>query len=490
MSTRRGGKAGLPAGIRRALVLGASRSGIAAALALADLDVNVTLSDKREQDALPGVEAALRAGVGLVAEDSLARDWPEPDLVVKSPGVPTEAAAVRKARAAGVPVWSELELAYALLPNPFDAITGTNGKTTTTALLGHLFETAGRPVRVLGNIGVAVTSVAGDLAPEEELVVEVSSFQLEDTHLFKPAVGVFLNLTPDHLDRHGTMERYLECKANLFANQGAGDVAVLNLADPAVAGLGAQLAARADAPRVAFFSTQWTAAGSTGGASAAGAPAPAAVTPESWVEDGWMIIDRERLLPVSDILLPGVHNLENSLAAATAAAARGVGREALAEGLRTFRGVPHRLEQAGIVAGVTYVNDSKATNVEATLTALNAYPQRTHLILGGRDKASDYRPVARACARGCKAVYLIGEATPLIADAFAEVAASGEVDRLPEVGSWGDLERALQEAARVAEPGDVVLLAPACASFDQYKNFEERGEHFKSIVQRLQRERS
>ena len=495
MTTRRGGKAGLPAGIRRALVLGASRSGIAAALALAGLEVSVSLSDRRGRESLPGVEAAVRAGVRLVAEDSLAREWPEPDLVVKSPGVPTEAAAVRKACETGVPVWSELELAYALLPNPFDAITGTNGKTTTTALLGHLFETAGRPVRVLGNIGVAVTSVAGELAPEEELVVEVSSFQLEDTHLFRPAVGVFLNLTPDHLDRHGTMERYLECKANLFANQGAGDVAVLNLADAAVAALGAQLAAREDAPRVAFFSTQWTAAGSAGGATAAGPTAAgaatrAAGTPDSWVEDSWLIIDRERLLPVSDIVLPGVHNLENSLAAATAAAARGVDRGALAEGLRTFRGVPHRLEQAGIVAGVTYVNDSKATNVEATLTALNAYPERTHLILGGRDKASDYRPVARACARGCKAVYLIGEATPLISGAFAEVAASGEVDRLPEVGSWGDLERALDAAARAAEPGDVVLLAPACASFDQYKNFEERGDHFKSIVQRLQRERS
>ncbi len=250
MTTRRGGKAGLPAGVRRALVLGASRSGVAAALALTNLDVKVTLSDRRGPEALPGVEAALRAGVAMVREESLTAEWPEPDLVVKSPGVPAESAAVLRARESGVPVWSELELAYAVLPNPFDAITGTNGKTTTTALLGHLFETAGRPARVLGNIGVAVTSAAGESAPEEELVVEVSSFQLEDTHLFKPAVGVFLNLTPDHLDRHGTMERYLECKANLFANQGAGDVAVLNMGDSAVAGLGAQLAGRAGrAPR-------------------------------------------------------------------------------------------------------------------------------------------------------------------------------------------------------------------------------------------------
>ncbi len=387
-----------------------------------------------------------------------------------------------RARQDRVPVWSELELAYAVLPNPFDAITGTNGKTTTTALLGHLFRTAGRPVRVLGNIGVAVTSVAGEIAADEEVVVEVSSFQLEDTHHFRPAVAVFLNLTPDHLDRHGTMERYLECKANLFANQRVGDVAVLNLADAAVAGLGAQLAAREDGPRVAYFLSHGAAAGGLGSATPA--------RPDSWIEGGLVIVDGEPILPIRDIRLPGLHNLENCLAAATAAAARGVGKEALAEGLRSFQGVTHRLEQAGMVAGVTYVNDSKATNVEATLTALNAYPERTHLILGGRDKASDYRPVARACARGCKAVYLIGEATPLIADAFAQVAAGGEVDRLPDVSSWGDLERAVEAAARIAVPGDFVLLAPACASFDQYKNFEERGDHFKSLVQRLQRERS
>ena len=214
------------------------------------------------------------------------------------------------------------------------------------------------------------------------------------------------------------MQRYLECKANLFANQRSGDVAVLNLGDPAVADLGAQLAARPAGPRVAFFSTQWTPSGHEGAGRSARRLAPA-----SWIEEGSVVIDGEPIVAVRDIRLPGLHNLENCLAAATAAAARGVGSDALAEGLRTFRGVAHRLEQAGMVAGVTYVNDSKATNVEATLTALNAYPERTHLILGGRDKASDYRPVARACARGCKAVYLIGEATPLIADAFAEVAA-------------------------------------------------------------------
>ncbi len=294
----RGGKAGLPAGLRRALVLGASRSGIAAALALADLGVEVTLSDRRGEDALPGIDAALRAGIRVVKEDSLVSGWPGPDLVVKSPGVPAETAAVAKAHETGAAVWSELELAYALLPNPFDAITGTNGKTTTTALLGHLFRTAGRPARVLGNIGVAVTSVAGELTPDEEVVVEVSSFQLEDTHRFRPVVGVFLNLTPDHLDRHGTMERYLACKANLFANQQTGDVAVLNLDDPAVAGLGVELAARVEGPRVAYFSVR-------GPERAAGRVGLATLAPDSWIEDGQVLVDGVPVVPVSDIRLPG-----------------------------------------------------------------------------------------------------------------------------------------------------------------------------------------
>jgi UDP-N-acetylmuramoylalanine--D-glutamate ligase len=467
------------------LVLGASRSGTAAAVALADLDVDVTLSDRRPPGELPGLEAALRVGVRFVSEDLLADEWPLPELVIKSPGVPGESAAVVRARRSEVPVWSELELAYAVLPNPFDAVTGTNGKTTTTALLGHLFTTAGRPVRILGNIGVAVTSVAREITPDEEMVVEVSSFQLEDTHRFRPAVGVFLNLTPDHLDRHGTMERYLACKANLFVNQRAGDVAVLNLADAAVVRLGAELASREGGPRVAYFTTHGGRTEALGDAGLVPGDHPG---PDSWIEDGIMFIDREPVVPVRDIRLPGLHNLENCLAAATAAAARGVERDALAEGLRSFPGVTHRLEEAGMIGGVTYVNDSKATNVEATLTALNAYPDRTHLILGGRDKASDYRPLARACARGCKAVYLIGEATPLIAQAFAEVAAGGEVERLPGVTSWGDLERAVEAAARAAVPGDVVLLAPACASFDQYRDFEERGDHFKALVKRLERQ--
>jgi len=464
------GGTGLPDTVRRVLVLGASRSGASAALALTNLGLEVILSDRREPASLPGLAAAAAAGARFQLEGALEESWPRPDLVIKSPGVPGEAGPVVLARRRGVPVWSELELAYALFPNPFDAITGTNGKTTTTALLGHLFAAAGRPARVLGNIGVAVTSVAGEIAPDEELVVEVSSFQLEDVHAFRPAVGVFLNLTPDHLDRHGSMECYLACKANLFAGQRAGDVAVLNLSDPFVAGLGLELAGRPDGPRVAFFS----ATARTGGRQLV-----------SWIEDGWVYLEEERVIRVGDIRLPGGHNLENCLAAGTAALARGLAPGAVAEGLGSFGGVAHRLERAGMVAGVTYVNDSKATNVEATLTALNAYPERTHLILGGRDKASDYRPVARACARGCKAVYLIGEATPLIEAAFSEVRDEEMAQGVPETLVCGDLETAVRTAARRSTAGDVVLLAPACASFDQYGNFEERGEHFCELVRHL-----
>ncbi len=528
------GGAGLPSAVKRVLVLGAGRSGIGASLALARLGVEVIVSDRCNPEALPGLADALAAGVLFVPEESLqAEDRPMPDLVVKSPGIPAEAAPVALARSRGVPVWSELELAWALFRNPFVAITGTNGKTTTTALIGHLFAVAGRPVHVLGNIGVAVTSAADEIAAGEELVVEVSSFQLEDIHAFRPAVGVFLNLTPDHIDRHGTLERYVACKAMLFANQRAGDVAVLNAADPAVAALGRELAARPDGPRLALFSTgelggrggdavesayragEGVNGGKGGGEGVDGTGGIAAVpsTPAthvgravsrpgrprggsglspvcSWIEAGRMIFDGEPLLRIDEIRIPGLHNLENCLAAGTAALARGVDREAVAEGLRTFTGVAHRLERAGMIDGVTYVNDSKATNVEATLTALKAYPKNTHLILGGRDKASDYRPVARACAEACRAVYLLGEATPLIEEAFARVREEEGLRSATPLRLCGDLETAVRAAAEAAKPGDVVLLAPACASFDQYRSFEERGDHFKQVVGRLAEEGS
>ncbi len=460
-------RAGLPPGVHRVLVVGAGRSGAGAAELILEQGREALLSDTREPSELSGLDAALKAGARLLHGPQGPEQLAGVHLVIKSPGVPAEAPIVAAARAAGIPVWSEVELAYTVLAAPFTAVTGTNGKTTTTALLGHLFETAGRPVRVLGNIGTAVTAAARDLSKGEELVVELSSFQLEDVHEFRPAAGVLLNLTPDHLDRHGTMERYLACKAKMFARQGPADWAVFNRDDDAVAALGHEVAAREDGPRVAYFST----------AGADGASA--------WLEAGILHLPGGGRLPVGEVRIRGPHNMENSLAAATLALVRGVPLEAVLEGLRTFPGVAHRLEPAGVVAGVAYVNDSKATNVEATLKALGAYPRGTHLILGGRDKASDYRPVARMCRERCRAVYLIGEAAPLIRAAFEQVVAEEGSAGVPVPSDQGDLETAVAAAAAAATAGETVLLAPACASFDQYADFEERGRHFMEIVGRM-----
>jgi len=301
----------------------------------------------------------------------------------------------------------------------------------------------------------------------QELVVELSSFQLEDVHEFRPAAGVLLNLTPDHLDRHGTMERYVGCKANMFARQGPEDWAVFNLDDPSVADLGRQVAAREDGPGVVFFST----AGHKGA--------------DAWFDGSSLHLLGGGSVPIDTIPLRGRHNMENCLGASTVALVRGVPLAAVQQSLRTFPGVPHRLQPAGVVHGVAYVNDSKATNVEATLKALEAYPTGTHLILGGRDKASDYRPIARACYSGCKGVYLVGEAAPLIRAAFERVRSEEGIEAGPVPRDAGDIERAVAFAGAAAAPGETVLLAPACASFDQYSDFEERGRHFVEIVERL-----
>lgn len=458
---------GLSPDIRKILVVGAGRSGVAAAGLLAGLGRTVFLSDSKAAGELVGLEPALRAGVELLAPPQSSQHSAGVDLLIKSPGVPGETPLVAAARDAGIPVWSEVELAYTLVSAPFSAVTGTNGKTTTTALLGHMFQAGGRTVVVLGNIGTAITSVVGDLEENQELVVELSSFQLEDVHEFRPAAGVLLNLTPDHLDRHGTMERYLACKANMFARQGPEDWAVFNLDDPAVADLGRQVAARKGGPRVAFFST----AGPRGA--------------DAWFDGSSLHFFEGGSVPIDSIPLRGRHNMENCLGASTVALVRGVPLEAVQQSLRTFPGVPHRLQPAGVVRGVAYVNDSKATNVEATLKALEAYPTGTHLILGGRDKASDYRPIARACHSGCKGVYLVGEAAPLICAAFERVRSEEGIEGVPVPRDAGDIERAVALAGAAAAPGETVLLAPACASFDQYSDFEERGRHFVDIVERL-----
>lgn len=462
----RGEERSLPPGVRRILVLGASRSGLAAARALARRGFQVTLSDTKPQAELENLEQLAGLKLNLKFGEQSEALLEDVDLVVKSPGIPHTAPIVQAAYGHGLPLFSEIELAFRLVANPFSAVTGTNGKTTTTALLGHIFQTASRPARVVGNIGTALSSVIDQVEAEEELVTEVSSFQLEDVHAFRPEVGILLNLTQDHLDRHGTMEHYLEIKGRLFQNQGAADVALLNRADSWVRGLGERLGGRSGGPRIVYFSTE------------------GALGAESWFGDGRLFLLGRASLTTEQLRLRGLHNVENCLAAGTAALCRGLPLQAVEEGLRTFSGVAHRLQKAGTVAGVEYVNDSKATNVEAALKALGAYPCGVRIILGGRDKASDYRPLARACAGGCVVAYLIGEAAPLIREAFAEVEKEG-VTGLPALVDVGDMEHAVETAAAEARQGEVVLLAPACASFDQYRNFEERGDHFMALVARL-----
>ena len=413
---------------RTALVLGLARSGEAAALALVARGVRVVAADRDEEldgRRLRGAGVEVRLG----ADDPALLDGV--DLLVKSPGVPTEAPLVAAARERAVPVWSEVELGYRLLPgNPILGVTGTNGKTTTTELLGAIFRAAGRPVEVAGNVGRPLTALAlEDVDPEAWVVTELSSFQLEDVHHFHAPVAILLNVTPDHLDRHGTIERYTEAKLRVFERQGGADTAIVPRGFGPVPG-----AAR----RVEF---------------AADDPLPA------------------------EPALRGEHNRENAAAATAAARAAGIPDEAIAEALRSFTGVPHRLEPVGELAGVRYVNDSKATNPEAAERALTAY-DRVRLIAGGSRKGTPFAALARtARERGVLRAYLIGESAGELAEAFA-------AEGVPTTDA-GDLATAVRSAGADAEPGDVVLLSPACASFDQFRDYEERGDRFRAVVEAL-----
>jgi len=426
------------------LVVGLARSGVGAALALAARHEPVVGCDASAPDVgrlrAAGVEVHLDTlGTELVAR---AR------TLVKSPGVPREAPVVAAARERGVTVVGELELAWRLIPNDFIAVTGTNGKTTTTELIGHIHREAGLPVAVAGNVGTAVSELVGALAPGATVVCETSSFQLEDTERFAPDAAVLLNVTPDHLDRHGTLADYTAAKLRVFANQGNDDVAVAP-DDLDVGDLGGC------ARRVAFGS------------------GPAAELADRAGALWW---DEAPLLRADEVRLRGPHNLRNAMAAAAVTLARGVDPDAVRAGLRTFAGVPHRLEEVAELDGVLYVNDSKATNVASAIVALRSFAGGVHAILGGRAKGSGFDALREPVAERCAGVYLIGEAADAIAAAL-------ELVRVP-LARCGDLERALAAAREAARPGDVVLLTPACASFDQYADFEARGEHFRALTTR------
>jgi UDP-N-acetylmuramoylalanine--D-glutamate ligase len=404
------------------LVVGLARSGLAALAALRARGEQARGVDRSHGDDTPAALGGVRA-------------------VVKSPGVPREAPVVAAARERGIPVLGEVELAWRLLPNEVVAVTGTNGKTTTVELIGAIHREAGLPVAVAGNVGTALSSLVGTLAPEATIACEVSSFQLEDALEFAPEGAVLLNLAPDHLDRHGSYEDYVAAKLRVFARQGNDDVAVAPL------GLGVEDLGGC-ARRVCFGS------------------GPGAELAERAGQLWW---DEQPLVAVEEIRLRGAHNRANAMAAAAVCLARGVEPDAVRAALRGFAGVEHRLEEVGSVDGVLYVNDSKATNVDSTLVALASFAAPVHLILGGQGKGQDFTPLREPVRARCAGVYLVGED----AEALAAVV-GGE--------RCGTLARAVAAARAAARPGEVVLLSPACASFDQFEDFEARGRAFKDLV--------
>jgi UDP-N-acetylmuramoylalanine--D-glutamate ligase len=418
------------------VVVGLARSGVAAALALRARGEEVIGCDSGSAQDPALAQAAQRlsrAGVEVHLDASGDVFAARAGTLIKSPGVPGSEPTVVGARRRGVPVLGELELAWRLLDNEFIAVTGTNGKTTTSEWIGHIHREADVPVRVVGNVGTAASSLTlEELDRATTIVCEASSFQLEDTREFAPEAALLLNLAPDHLDRHSGYDEYVAAKLRIFANQGPEDVAVLP------DGLDVAIAGRAR--RVHYGSG-----------------------PEAEL--------------ATAITLPGEHNRQNGMAAAAVCLARGIDPGAVTAGLASFAGVPHRLERVATVAGVAYVNDSKATNVPSTLMALRAFPGGLHLIAGGTGKEQDFSPLAPLVAERCRAVYLIGQAASEIR---AALAATG----VP-LHMTGDLPEAVDQARDAARSGETVLLSPACASFDQYRDFEERGAHFRSLVEAL-----
>jgi UDP-N-acetylmuramoylalanine--D-glutamate ligase len=374
-----------------------------------------------------------------------------PRTLVKSPGVPNDAPVVAEARRRGTAVVGELELGWRMLPNHFVAVTGTNGKTTTSELLGAIYRAAGRPVEVAGNVGTPLTALAGRIDGAATVVCEASSFQLEDSSKIAPDVALFLNFSEDHLDRHPSVPAYLAAKLRIFANQTAPDVAVLNLAEPALA------EADLGHGRLVWFGTEPDC--------------------DLCLAEDWLTWRGQPVIAADEIKLRGAQNLENAMGAAAAALADGVEPGAVLEALRDFGGLPHRMELVRILGGVAYVNDSKATNVAAAAAALKSFPGDVHAILGGALKGGHFVGLAPAVRERCARCYLIGEA----ADRLAQDLANTRV----ELVRSGDLEHALAEASRRARPGQTVLLAPACSSFDQFADYAERGERFRELVQAL-----
>jgi len=447
---------------KRVLVVGLGKSGVASALFLKAHGARVTVSDTKSGDELHNeIPALLDHGIAVETGGHGERTFRGQDLIVVSPGVPVDAPALVQARNLGEPVIGEIELAAQFLPGPIIAITGSNGKTTTTTLVGEIVTAGGFPALVGGNIGTPAISLAEQAKPETVIVLEVSSFQLETIQTFRPKVAVVLNVTPDHLDRHRTFDAYVEAKARIFENQGGADFAVLNADDPTCVAMAARTKAQ-----VFWFSRQKE------------------VQQGAWVRKGDIVFrdgsGQREIMLVSEVPLKGAHNLENVLAAVCASAPMGCAPDKIRLAVREFKAVEHRLEFVATIRGVDYYNDSKATNVDATIKALESFPANVHLILGGKDKGSDYSLLNDLLRQRVKRVYTIGAAAAKIESQIVSAKDGG-----PEIVPAETLENAVRKAHAVAKPGDVVLLAPACASFDQFKNYEHRGQVFKETVKAL-----
>jgi UDP-N-acetylmuramoylalanine--D-glutamate ligase len=442
---------------KKILVVGLGKSGLAAALFLRRHGAQVTVSDLRSAQALSKeIPSLLEEGISVEAGGHGLLTFRRQDLIVVSPGVPLSTPELVQVRTLGLPIIGELELAARFLKGDVLAITGSNGKTTTTTLCGEIFSAAGLKTLVAGNIGLPVIEVVDQSAPGSWSVLEVSSFQLETTESFHPHVAVILNITPDHLDRHGTFENYVAMKERIFANQTGGDYLILNGDDPVT-----QQAAGRARSQILWFSRSKI------------------VRRGTFLLNGMVMFRASEqgtsvpVLPLAEISLKGEHNIENVLAAVCAACVAKIPAEVIARAVASFHAVEHRLEFVASIHGVDYYNDSKATNVDATAKAIASFPGNIHLILGGKDKNSDYTQLNALLRARVKAVYTIGSAAEKI---------EGQITGVTKVVQAGTLEAAVDQAAGQAVAGDVVLLAPACSSFDQFENYEERGRVFKQAV--------
>jgi UDP-N-acetylmuramoylalanine--D-glutamate ligase len=444
---------------KRALVVGLGKSGVASALFLKDRGARVTVSDSKSEDQLrSAIPALLDKGIAVETGSHGERTFREQDLIVVSPGVPLDVPQLANARSLGIPTIGEVELASRFLKGHIVAITGSNGKTTTTTLAGEVISMGGYEVLVGGNIGTPAISLLEEETSDTYDVLEISSFQLETIEKFHPELAVILNITPDHLDRHHDFRTYVEAKARIFENQTASDSAVLNADDATCASLGSR-----PKSRVYWFSRARE------------------VQQGAFVRDGhifWRDSDGEQdVMEVGKVPLKGAHNVENVLAAVCVGRILGVEPHRIRRAVEDFKAVEHRLEYVATVSGVEYYNDSKATNVDATTKALESFPANIHVILGGKDKGSDYSVLNALLKERAKKVYTIGAAAQKIE---SQIGPAG----VP-VLHVDTLENAVRRAAESAAAGDIVLLAPACASFDQFESYEHRGRVFKELVQAL-----